>query len=241
MFIITRPAEDARRFINAAKTAGASVVSMPVMDIHFIDGAAIPDKPWQAVAITSANGARAIARRADAPALARARAVTVGPASTRAALDAGFLHVLQAPGDVSALIRTVKTQLHPRAGPILYASGAITRGALERRLAEAGFEVHRAVLYEARPAQRLGEEARAALMSEKPGTVALYSPRSARIWGELVRKERLADQAGRWRHACLSRNVAHALREALPEARHVVVAPHPREEDMLRMLGLPAD
>ena len=238
MFIITRPAADAERFIGAARAAGARVVSMPVIDIHFRDDVPVPPRRWQAVAITSANGARAIARRADVGAITRALAVTVGPASTRAALQAGFVHVLQAAGDVAALIETVKSRLRPADGPVLYASGAVTRGQLERHLGGAGFEVRRAVLYEARPAAALSAEARAALVSDEIGTVALYSPRSARIWGDLVRQAGLAKRAARWRHACLSPNVAQALRAALPGVQDIRVSPRPRERDMLHMLGL---
>ena len=239
-FIITRPEEDARRFLQAARKAGARAIAMPVIGIHFLDDAAIPQWRWQAVAITSANGARAIARRADAARLTRALAVTVGPASTRAALQAGFLHVLQAArNDVQGVIEVIIARLKPVDGPLLYASGAVTRGDLQGALEEAGFEVARAVLYEARPAAALNEEARRALAGERPGTVALYSPRSARIWARLVKEAGLAQRAARWRHACLSQNVAMALREDLPEAAGcIAVSPAPREEAMLSMLGL---
>ena len=238
LFIVTRPAGDARRFLQAAERAGRLAISMPVIDIRFIDDAPIAPRPWQAVAITSANGARAIARRADRARLTRARAVCVGPASTAAAIEAGFLHILQAPrGDVEGVIDVIRSHLKPAAGPILYASGAVTRGALEKRLAADGFEVVRQVLYEALPAECLTPEAATALRKEE-GTVALYSPRSAKIWARLVRKAGLAERAAAWQYACLSANVAAALRESLPAARHVVVAPRPEEEALLRLLGL---
>ncbi len=242
-FIITRPAEDAQRFTAAARRAGARVIAMPVIAIHFRDAVALPARPWQAVAITSANGARAIGRMpaAQRQAITQARAVTVGPASSAAARAAGFTDILQAGGDVAALITTVRETLRPDDGPILYASGAITRGALEEELGAAGFAVHRAVLYEARPAEALNEAARRALAEDAPGTVALYSPRSAKIWAELVKAAGLAEQAARWRHACLSANVAHALRAALQGCDDVRIAPEPREEAMLRMLQLPEE
>ena len=237
-FIVTRPAEDAGRFLRAAERARRRALSMPVIDIHFINDALIAPRPWQAVAITSANGARAIARRADRAHLVQAKAVCVGPASTAAAIDAGFLHILQAPrGDVEGVIDVIRTQLKPADGPILYASGAVTRGALEQQLAAAGFEVVRQVLYEARPAERLTPDAERALREEE-GTVALYSPRSAKIWARLVHDAGLAEPAARWQYACLSANVAAALREALPAVRHVAVAARPEEDALLKMLGL---
>ena len=163
-----------------------------------------------------------------------------GMEMARAALDAGFLHVLQAArNDVRGVIETILARLKPEGGPVLYASGAVTRGDLQGALEQAGFEVARAVLYEARPAQALNDEARRALATEEPGTVALYSPRSARIWARLIKDAGLEQPAARWRHACLSQNVAAALREELPEAAgRIAVSPAPREEAMLSMLGL---
>ena len=239
-FIITRPVEDAGRFSAAARAAGARVIAMPVIDIHFREQVQIPDVRWQAVAITSANGARAIGRlpAAQRQAITAAQAVTVGPASSAAARMAGFARILQAAGDVAALIETVRQRLRPQDGPILYASGAITRGDLQRHLNAAGFDVHRAVLYEARPAGMLNEAARKALLNDAPGTVALYSPRSASIWAQLVQQAGLAAQAARWRHACLSSNVAHALRRHLPGCEQALTAAEPREEALLAMLGL---
>ena len=239
-YIITRPPRDAERFLAAVRAAGGRAIAMPVIDIHFHDDVPIAPRNWQAVAITSANGARAIARRADRTAIIRAPAVCVGPASTRAAIAAGFLHILQAArGDVEGVIVTIRTRLDPSAGPILYTSGAITRGALEERLAADGFEVVRHVLYEARPVKRLSTEAEAALRAGPAGTVALYSPRSARIWARLVHDAGLAEAARHWHHACLSANVAGALQQALPAADNIAVAPRPEEGALLRMLGLP--
>ena len=98
----------------------------------------------------------------------------------------------------------------------------------------------RHVLYEARPAEELGAEAETALRTGPAGTVVLYSPRSAEIWARLVRGAGLAEAAARWRHACLSANVAVALRRALPQATEVVISPRPEEGALLRMLGLGA-
>ena len=237
-FIITRPEEDAQHFMQAARAAGHAVIAAPLLSIHFRDDAEIPPLPWQAVAITSANGARAIARRKDRAQIVRARAVTVGPASAQAAREAGFADILRADGDVRTVIAAIRAHLNPRNGPILYASGAVTRGDLTRALGRDGFEVVRAVLYEAVAADALSPPARAALGGGERGTVALYSPRTAKIWARLVRAAGLRDAALRWRHACLSENVAGALRESLGGQVRVMVAPAPHEEAMLRMLNL---
>jgi len=237
-FIITRPASDSARFIEAVRKAGHAVLSSPLLSIRFLDAADMPDRDWQAVAVTSANGARAIARHPMRERIVRAKAVTVGPASTRAAREAGFSDVLQAQGDVEAVIRLVRERLDPEAGPILYASGAVTRGDLEGELSASGFEVVRVVLYEAVRAECLSREVRDFLASDGRGTVALYSPRSAKIWAALARVAGLEAEAARQDYGCLSHNVERALRGELAVSGRVTVPERPDEAAFLEALGL---
>ncbi len=237
-FIITRPASDSARFMEAVRKAGHAVLASPLLSIRFHEDAAIPARDWQAVAVTSANGARAIARHPMREHIVRAKAVTVGPASTKAAREAGFSDILQAEGDVEAVIRLIRERLDPAAGPVLYASGAITRGDLEGELSASGFEVVRAVMYEALRAERLSDEVRGFLASGGRGTVALYSPRSAKIWAALARAAGLEAEAVRQDYGCLSRNVERALRGELEVAGRVTVPERPDETAFLNALGL---
>ncbi len=237
-FIITRPASDSARFMEAVRKAGHAVLASSLLSIRFHEDAAIPARDWQAVAVTSANGARAIARHPMQERIVRAKAVTVGPASTKAAREAGFSDILQAQGDVEAVIRLIRKRLDPEAGPILYASGAVTRGDLEGELSTSGFEVVRAVLYEAVRAEQLSEEVQDFLASGGRSTVALYSPRSAKIWAALARDAGLEAEVARQDYGCLSRNVERALCEELPVAGDIVVPERPDEAAFLSALGL---
>ncbi len=239
--IITRPEEDARGLVAVVEAAGRRALSVPLLSIRFRDDVDIPVSNWQAVAITSANGARALARMAWREDIMRARVFAVGAASGRAARGAGFADIVRARrGDVQGVIAAIRSHCDPRGGPILYPSGTITRGALWRRLEEDGFRVWRAVLYEAVAARRLRGDACDALRAER-GWVVLYSPRTAEIWAKLVRRAGLGEVVREWRHGCLSTNVAEALAMHLPGVRDVRVAATPREEDMLRLLGLSAE
>ena len=76
------------------------------------------------------------------------------------------------------------------------------------------------------------------LQAGEPATAALYSPRSATIWAELLRAANLP--VARLTHACLSGNVAQSLRAALPDVGRVMIAPEPEEGALLAMLGLAA-
>lgn len=203
---VTRPEEDAGPLTAKLEAMGHEVVMAPLLAIKPRVDTAIPALPWQAIAVTSANGIRALGAGHG---LTQFRTLTVGPQSLKAALAAGFAAQAHG-GDVNGLAAFIRTELDPQAGPILYLSGAETAGDLEAQLAAAGFTCVRVVLYDAAPATALGP-ADEALRAGRLDAVLLYSPRSAKIWRGLVEAAGLGAQAARVRHLCLSRNVAAAL------------------------------
>jgi len=199
----------------------------PLLEIRPREGVSIPALPWQAVAVTSANGIRALP---EGHKLQHFRVLTVGPQSLKAATAAGLKAEAHG-GDVNGLAAFIRGELTPEAGPILYLSGAETAGDLAAQLTEAGFDCHRVVLYDAAPATTLGA-AEDALRAGRLDAVLLYSPRSAKIWRGLVEAAGLAPQAARLRHLCLSRNVAAAL----PPDWTSGVSESPDEAAILRLL-----
>lgn len=225
---VTRPEEDAGALRAKLEALGHAVVMVPLLTIAPREGVTIPKRDWQAIAVTSANGIRALP---EGHGLASIRTLTVGPQSLKAATAAGFAAEAHG-GDVDGLAAFVRGALDPRKGPILYLSGAETAGDLEGQLTAAGFDCHRAVLYDAAPATGLGV-AESALREGEIDAVLLYSPRTARIWRRLAEEAGLAEAAGRIRNFCLSRNVASVLPEGW--ARHVPETPD--EQAMLALLA----
>lgn len=224
---VTRPEEDAGPLTAKLDAMGHEVVMAPLLTIQPRENVMIPALPWQAIAVTSANGIRALA---PGHGLTSFRILTVGPQSLAAARAAGFAAEAHG-GDVNGLAAFIRGELDPHAGPILYLSGAETAGDLAAQLAEGGFDCHRVVLYDAAPAVTLGA-AEVALRAGRLDAVLLYSPRSAKIWRGLVEAAGLAPQAARLRHLCLSRNVAAAL----PPAWTSAVSESPDEAAILRLL-----
>ena len=112
---------------------------------------------------------------------------------------------------------------------MLYLSGAETTGDLAGKLEGLGFDCHRAIVYDAVPASDAS-----ALATNLPAidAVALYSPRSARIWCGLAATGGLLAAAARPTYLCLSRNVAAVL----PEQWTAKVAMSPDETAMLALL-----
>jgi len=234
--VVTRPEGDAEALARRLEAAGHAVLLAPLLSIRPVDELEVPGRDYQAVLITSANGARALAGRAELARLQGATAIVVGPASAEAAARAGFGRIEQADGDVHALVRSTVALLRPGDGPLLYVSGAVTAGDLAAKLQASGFEVDRVVAYEARPAEALPAQCLAAIAAGDADGVVLYSPRSARIWAALVAEAGLAAAALQMVHYCLSENVAGALREELRDGVAVEVARRPDDAALLELI-----
>jgi uroporphyrinogen-III synthase len=185
----------------------------------------------QGLLVTSANGARAFARcdaRRGLPVYA------VGAASAAAARDLGFTAVVSAGGDVDDLARLVAERLDPAAGPLLHPAAAKPAGDLQGALADAGFSVLRAVLYDAVPRRALSEPTAAALNQGVIDAVTFFSPRTAAAFVSLVQAAGLGAACGGIAAVCLSPAVAAAVQ---PLAwRAVAVAASPDQAALLAAL-----
>jgi uroporphyrinogen-III synthase len=209
--LVTRPIEDAAPLIRALGERGIDTVLAPMLTIRTVDDAErrLTEKLTgvQAVLFTSANGVRAFAAaipRRELPAFA------VGDATAAAARIAGFRNVQSASGDVKDLAALVKARLSPQSGALVHAAGSSVAGDLAGALVPLGFTVHRAVLYDAVPADALDPPAVAALHRGEVGLALFFSPRTAASFARLAAA---ADVAG----ACRSM-AAFALSPAVAEA-----------------------
>jgi len=241
--LVTRPRPDAAELIDLLQQAGHRVSYFPLLDIKFYSDVVLPEALPQAILITSANGARALARHRKMSAFADVLAITVGPASAKAASEAGFGNIAQTErGDVIGVIDYVRQHLSPENGLLLYASGTRTTGDLVGELNSDGFEVDRVVLYEARAATVLPEEICQVLKSDSSGKldgVLLFSPRTAKIWLSLTKGCVLPDELAKLRHYCLSENVANILEQqfckrGLGKTSDIIICDKPDTPSMLQ-------
>ena len=231
--LVTRPREDAAGLVAALAARGHAAVLEPLLTIAPRDPVDWPPghERAQALLVTSANGVRAFARldpRRDLPVYA------VGDASAAAARALGFAEVVSAAGDVDDLAALVRRRLDPAAGPLLHPAAAALAGDLQGALAAAGFEVLRAVLYEARPAEALSAESTRALNEGAIDAVTLFSPRTAASFASLIAAAGLEPACRRVAALCLSEAVAAALSGIA--WRRVVVAERPDQVALLTAL-----
>ena len=207
--LITRPAEDGEMLAEMLRGHGMEPVVEPMMNIVPTD--AVPDFGGvQAVLLTSANGARALADKIaerDIPVFA------VGDATARTARELGFSTVESAAGNVAALADLVRDRLDPAAGSLLHPAGSEVAGDLAGTLDKYGFRVRRMVLYEARLAVEMSEATCRLLGEGAVDATLFFSPRTAQTFVILVNQAGLPSACADIDAVCLSAAVADAVQE----------------------------
>jgi uroporphyrinogen-III synthase len=228
--LVTRPRPEADSLAAALAARDVGAIVAPLLEIHDRDGVALDLADVQAVLCTSANGVRALARVSGER---RLPLFAVGDGTAACARAAGFAAVASAGGDVDALARLAAARLRPQDGRLLYAGGSEVAGDLVGGLRRQGFDIDRAILYEARPAAALSPETLRALRSGIDFAL-FFSPRTAAIFARLAAA---ADVAG-----CCAMIAALSISAAADAAiaplpwRQRCTARHPTQAALLEAL-----
>jgi uroporphyrinogen-III synthase len=191
--LITRPEREATALATALIERGHAPVVAPLFRLEILrppaDFAAALAS-CQAVLLTSANGARALAEASEQrgkPILA------VGDTTASTAEGLGFAAVVSAAGDGPALADLARRELDPKKGPLIHVSGVDVALDLGEILTPDGFEVRRFALYEAREEAGLPDSARAALAAHALDAATFFSSRAANTFAKLVGDAGLVD------------------------------------------------
>jgi uroporphyrinogen-III synthase/predicted nucleic acid-binding Zn-ribbon protein len=223
--LITRPEEDAAPLAAALNQRGIETTIESLLSIRTLTDAELDLSGVQAILFTSANGVRAFTELAAAKGAAGWReipALAVGDATARTARAAGFAQVGSAGGNVESLAELVSAKLDPQKGPLFHAAGSAVAGDLAGLLGGRGFELRRAMIYEARPAESLSSGTLDAL---RAGAFAALTQAAG---------DKAVDGCRRAAALCLSPAVASAI-SALP-FRTLETADHPDLPSMLQLV-----
>jgi uroporphyrinogen-III synthase len=231
--LITRPLEDAEPLAELLLARGIEAAIEPLMSIEPVDVDLPPLDPVRALLMTSANGVRAFAARSERRDLAL---FAVGPATAKAARDAGFSTVETADGDVIALADLVERRIKPEEGRLLHIAGTTVAGDLAGRLGETGYSVERLALYNSAAARELSAETVRGLSAGAISHVLLFSPRTAGIFARLARQAGLEPALSQVTALCLSAAVAA---QADLDFAAIRIAPRPDQEALLSLLDTP--
>ncbi|HQS15950.1 uroporphyrinogen-III synthase [Reyranella sp.] len=238
--LITRPEREATTLATALAERGHVPVIAPLFRLEILHppaAFATDLSECQAILLSSANGARALAEASEQrgkPILA------VGDTTASTAEGLGFVSVASAAGDGRALADLARKRLDPKAGPLLHVSGVDIAQDFAAALALDGFEVRRVSLYDAREETALPDSARAALEARALDAAMFFSPRASDLFARLVKEAGLS--------AALSNVTAIAISPAALEPlsalpfKATVAAAHPTRQSVLDEIDrLPAE
>ncbi len=214
---ITRAEPAALQTAEHVRALGAEPVLAPLLTIVPC-GYDTSTQGAQALIFTSSNGVRAFP---DARGARDRIVLAVGDATAEAARAAGFTDVRSADGDVGALAALAKATLDPTKGKLIHIAGDHVAGDLGGVLRAAGFSVERRLAYASVAAIALPEAFRQPL-----DIVLFHSVRAAETFTALG-----APNAARLVTGCLSAAVADAAGKT--SWKRIVIAPRPREDDLL--------
>ena len=231
--LVTRPEPDAAEQAGKLAARGHDPVLAPLLLIEMITDVPLQLDGAQALLVTSRNALRALStHRALATALALPL-FAVGEATAGEALALGFADVTAGPGTGAPLAQLVSQELKPEQGPLVHLAGEALAFDLKSALEQLGFVVRQPLLYRAVAAAELPPQALSRLKAETLDGAILMSPRTARIFAELLACHDAVTQGKRLVCYCLSEAVAEVL---TPLGFAVRMAAHPREEEVLALV-----
>jgi uroporphyrinogen-III synthase len=236
--LVTRPEPDAQRTAAMLSARGHRVQVGPLLKIEVIPGADIGRPPWDAVLMTSANAARAIARHPKLPQLRGLAVLAVGLRTAEAAHDAGFPDVDSAEGGAGDLIRLVERRFG-RGARLLYLAGTDRARDLTADLAPAGIEARTVEVYRAHAAEELPPGTVAALRASELDGVLHFSRRTAEIFVQCAKRAGVLAEGLRLLQFCISAHAAEPLARAGAQAENIRIAAQPDEDALVGLIGPP--
>jgi uroporphyrinogen-III synthase len=232
--LVTRPEPDGERTAQKLRARGCDVLLAPVLQIELIVGNDFGAGPWDAVVMSSANAAHALAQHPRRKELCALPVLSVGRRTAEAARAVGFTDVASAEGNEQALAQLIGGR-YCGGNKILYLAGEDRAGDLATAVAPKGIKVDTVVVYRAVAAQHLEPEVAAALKAGTVEGVTHFSRRSAAIYLDCARAAGALDSALTPFHYCLSPGVAEPLMAA--GAKRIAVAKSPEENALLDLVA----
>ncbi len=178
--LLTRPRAQSEAFAAEIAADGWEAMIWPVIEIVTTLRAAPDWGDAEAVILTSARAAEALASFGAPP----LPAWCVGRATAEAARAAGFADVIVGGGDADALLSALLSARGAGPRRLVHVRGREAAGDMAGALCAAGRAVREIVAYAAEPGGPPPEEVDAAMRDGGIDGAALFSPRSATLFAE---------------------------------------------------------
>lgn len=229
--LVTRPLDQAERTAARLRELGHHPVVAPILRI-VPTGEAPPGGIFAAVLMTSANAVHGLGALRDR--LGGTPILAVGDRTAAAAREAGFGQTVSAEGAGAELARLAAASAPPGAR-LLHIGGRDRKPEPALSLGRAGFQVATWEAYEAGVVEALPDAIAGALSEGSLDAALHFSRRSADHLLRLAAARGLERELARLAHACLSVDVAAALKPLRPS--RLAIASEPDEAGLLAALA----
>ena len=231
LLLVTRPLPDAGDTARRLRALGHEVLVQPFLRIVFAPPPRDLVQP-AALIVTSRNALRAVQAWQQAIGWRDRPLYAVGKATAQAATAAGFKDVRVGGGDAAALAETIKEDLAPDAGPLLYPAARQRTGGLTEALEAVDYDVVTLETYRADSVTQLDSAVGKAIAERRLDGVVLYSRRTAEAFRTAVANAGLRESLADLTCYVLSPEIGAALEGAGAD----VQCPERPEEDLLLAL-----
>ena len=231
--LVTRPEGPARdKFSKLIEARGALPLFGALSKIELMSVEWPAEDSYQAVVVTSGNAVRVL-NQGNNP-LTSLPCFVVGDSTAAVATQAGFDKILNADGDLSALLDLVKEKLDPAKGPLLYLSGKETAGDLPAELLHKGFETRSLIVYRAVWLDVLPENIKFEINRNGLDMITFLSPLAARVFTKLVCDSETSIDLSSTEAICISEAVAQGLDTA--SWAKIKVSRRPKLNDLVKLI-----
>ena len=232
--LVTRPRIDAQRTAAALSARGHEVRFAPLLKIESVPDPDIGPPPWQALLMTSANAARAIAVHAKLADLRSLPVLAVGRRTAEAARTAGFTDVTYAQSKAGDFVGLVADRF-AKGARLLYLAGSDRARDLAADLSPYGIAVRTVELYRAHPAEAFPAEIVGAIEASGIDGVLHFSRRSCEIFVRCAERAGILAAALHPLQFCISAQAAEPLARA--GADKIRIAAQPEEDALVALIA----
>ena len=206
--LIIRPKEDAEVLSTDLNQIGIKSTIFPIFNFIHLNPLLPNVSEFSNVIISSRNGIRAFAEKFSER---RITIYVVGEGSAKEAKKHGFKNVIIGNNNIIELIKIIKSKLNKDSGKVLNISGVYQNYDIVTELGQYGYKIENLVLYDLIPISYLSEGVLKKLENGIINGVLFFSPRSAILFSNLLKKVSKENITEELRAFCLSRNIAEKV------------------------------
>lgn len=227
--LITRTQPGAAKTAIGVEALGLNPVVSPALTLQTDPEVELPEMDrYSGLIFTSANG---VAFYAEREADRELPAWCVGPATAKAAREAGFGEVHESAGDAKQLAAFIASTIGPPEKPLLHIANAAAKGDLIKALKMRRYKVAFSPLYRAATAPSLSAEASDLIAQGKPGILLVHSAKGAAAFLQLAKDSSLSHLLA----VVISTPAASVLETA--GLKDIIVAKRPNEPALMTSLS----